>query len=145
MLKMGATSLTESWEAKRTASHNHFMLGHITEWFYKDLAGIGCDPAGPGFKKIVIKPTPVGDLEWVQASYNSPHGRIISHWQRKGDTFTLNVAVPANTTATVHVPARSADSVTIGDDSNGVSSLGMEGDGPVFTVGSGEYQFRSEL
>ena len=62
-LKKGATSLTEAWDANHHASHNHFMLGHITEWFYKDLVGIDSDPAGPGFKKIIIRPTPVGDLE----------------------------------------------------------------------------------
>ena len=39
-LKKGATSLTEAWDANHQASHNHFMLGHITEWFYKDLVGI---------------------------------------------------------------------------------------------------------
>ena len=60
-LKAGATSLTESWDANKSSSHNHFMLGQITEWFYKDLAGIACDPTGAGFKKIVINPHPVGD------------------------------------------------------------------------------------
>ena len=40
------------------------MLGQITEWFYHDLAGIQCDPAGPGFRKIIIKPAFVGDLTW---------------------------------------------------------------------------------
>ena len=39
-LKKGETSLTESWDANLNSSHNHFMLGQITEWFYKDLAGI---------------------------------------------------------------------------------------------------------
>ena len=33
-LKKGATSLTEAWDANHQSSHNHFMLGHITEWFY---------------------------------------------------------------------------------------------------------------
>ena len=98
MLKQGATSLTEAWNANLTTSHNHFMLGHITEWFYKDLVGIDCDPAGPGFKKIIIKPTPVGDLTWAKASYDSGRGKIISDWKRNGATFTLAVEIPPNTT-----------------------------------------------
>ena len=57
-LKQGATSLTEAWDAGRNSSQNHFMLGQIMEWFYHDLAGIGCDPAGPGFNKIQIKTRP---------------------------------------------------------------------------------------
>ncbi|CAK9037458.1 Alpha-L-rhamnosidase (Glycosyl hydrolase 78 family protein P20) (P20_GH78) (Polysaccharide utilization locus H protein P20) (PUL H protein P20) [Durusdinium trenchii] len=59
-LAHGATSLTEAWDANHHASHNHFMLGHITEWFYKDLIGISPDPSAPGYKKILIRPNPVG-------------------------------------------------------------------------------------
>ncbi len=74
-LAKGATSLTEAWNARPGSSQDHFMLGQIQEWFYHDLAGIGCDPAGPGFKKIIVHPQPVGDLKWVRASYESIRGR----------------------------------------------------------------------
>lgn len=79
-LKRGATSLTEAWDAGRDSSQNHFMLGHIMEWFYHDLAGIGIDSSAPAFKKIVIKPAAPGDLTWVKARYDSIYGRIESHW-----------------------------------------------------------------
>ena len=68
-LKMGATSLTEAWDANRSSSQNHFMLGQIMEWFYAGLAGIAPDPAGPGFKRILLRPQPVGDVTWVKCSY----------------------------------------------------------------------------
>lgn len=42
-LKQGATSLTESWNALQTASHNHCMLGHLMDWFYSGLGGIKPD------------------------------------------------------------------------------------------------------
>ena len=74
ILNRGATALTEGWDG--SSSQSHFMLGHIMEWFYHDLAGI--QPGAPGFKEIVIKPTIVGDLTWVKASYNSIHGPIVS-------------------------------------------------------------------
>ena len=73
-LKQGETSLCESWDANSSSSHNHFMLGQITEWFYQDLAGIAADPAGPGFQKIIIRPQPVGDLTWARAGYDSIRG-----------------------------------------------------------------------
>ncbi|MGC3956430.1 MAG: alpha-L-rhamnosidase C-terminal domain-containing protein [Verrucomicrobiota bacterium] len=114
MLKKGATSLTEAWDANLTTSHNHFMLGHITEWFYKDLVGIDCDPAGPGFKRIIIKPTPVGDLTWAKASYDSARGKISSHWRRDGEKFTLEVEIPPNTAATVYVPSKPEGTVSEG-------------------------------
>ena len=79
-LKMGATSLTEAWNADKRSSQNHFMLGQLMEWFYHDLAGIGIGE--PGFKKIIIKPNLVGDISWVKASYNSIHGKITSWFQK---------------------------------------------------------------
>jgi alpha-L-rhamnosidase len=149
MLKKGETSLTEAWDANPNSSHNHFMLGQIIEWFYKDLCGIDSDPAGPGFKKIIIKPTPVGDLKWARASYDSIRGKISSDWKRDGDQFTLKVTIPANTTATVYVPARSADEVLEGGkpakQSRGVKFLRQETGQGVFAVESGSYAFESQL
>jgi len=103
---MGATSLTEAWDARRANSQNHFMLGQIMEWFYGDLAGIAPDPDGAGFKKIIIRPQPVGDLKWAKASYDSVRGRIESGWKRDAKKFTLNISVPANAMATVYLPAQ---------------------------------------
>jgi hypothetical protein len=148
-LKQGATSLTEAWNARRGSSQDHFMLGQIQEWFYHDLAGIGCDPTGPGFEKIIINPQPVGDLTWVKASYDSIRGKIVSSWKRDGDKFALNVTIPANTTATVFVPAKSTESVTEAGRSaplsNGVTFLRMENDRAVFAIGSGQYVFESKF
>lgn len=146
-LKMGATSLCESWDANNTSSHNHFMLGQVTEWFYKDLAGINSDPAGPGFKKIIVNPHPVGDLMWARASYNSIRGTIISDWKRERDKFTLTVTIPANTTATVFMPAKTESPVTesgvAAERSNGVNFLRRQNDRAVYEVGSGQYTFAS--
>jgi alpha-L-rhamnosidase len=103
-LKKGATALTEAWDAGTRSSHNHFMLGHITEWFYAGLAGINPDPAAPGWKRFIIKPAVVGDLTWVRAHYDSPYGRIISHWRRSGRNLTMDVTVPANSSATIITP-----------------------------------------
>jgi hypothetical protein len=103
-LKKGATALTEAWNAETRSSHNHFMLGHLTEWLYAGLAGIQPDPAAPGWKKFIIKPAIVGDLTWVKAHYDSPYGRIVSHWRRSGTNVTLDVTVPANSTATIITP-----------------------------------------
>ena len=148
-LKQGATSLTEAWDAGRASSQNHFMLGQIIEWFYHDLAGIECDPAGPGFKKIIIQPAVVGDLTWVKGSYDSIRGRIVSDWKREGNRFTLDVTIPANTTATVWVPAKQPGEVMEGNTpaarSQGVKFLRREEGRSLYQVGSGRYMFQSEL
>src|SRR5579859_2118654 len=146
-LAKGATSLTEGWDGSH--SQDHFMLGQIQEWFYHDLAGIGCDPAGPGFKKIIIRPQPVGDVTWVKASYKSIRGKIVSGWKIHDGKFTLCVTIPANTTATVYLPAKSAASVTesgrTAAQHKNVQFLRMTNGCAVFAVQSGRYEFKSEL
>lgn len=106
MLKHGATSLTESWDANHRSSQNHFMLGQITEWFYRTLVGIDIDPDQPGFKNILIHPQPVGDLTWAAATYESIRGPISVRWDRHGTRFILKLTIPANTTATIHMPGQ---------------------------------------
>jgi len=146
-LKKGATSLTEAWDARRGSSQDHFMLGQIQEWFYHDLAGIQNAPGSAGFKKIVINPQPVGDVTWTRASFNSVRGKIVSDWKRDGDKFILKVTIPANTTATVFIPANSADEVLESGQpaahSQGVNFLRMENGRAVFEIESGDYNFQS--
>ena len=148
-LKKGATSLTEAWNAGRGSSQNHFMLGQIMEWFYHDLAGIRNDPAGAGFDKILIQPQPVGNIAWTRTRFNSIRGEIGSDWKRRGDKFTLKVSIPANTTATVFVPAQSSALVTESgkpaSQSRGVKFLREENGRAVFEIGSGDYDFESRL
>ena len=129
-------------------SGNHVMLvGDLGIWLYEDLAGIKPDPERPGFKHIVMRPEPVGDLRFVKASHRSSYGLIASSWQREGDHFGWQIAVPVNTTATIYLPAREADSVTENGmpagQSKGVKFLKMEQDRAVFSVGSGNYRFES--
>ncbi|QDV74450.1 Bacterial alpha-L-rhamnosidase [Planctomycetes bacterium K2D] len=147
-LAHGATSLTEAWDANHNSSHNHFMLGHITEWFYKDLVGIECDPEGPGYEKIVIRPTPVSDLKWAEASHNSVRGPIDVRWEKDGDAFKLAVTIPANTTATVYVPASDDQTVTESGkpitQAVGATALGREEGRAVFRIESGKYAFYVE-
>lgn len=148
-LKMGATSLTEAWNADPRSSQNHFMLGQIMEWFYHDLAGIGGDPTGPGFKKIIIKPEPIGNLAWAKASYDSVRGKITSGWKKDDGVFTLSVAIPPNTTATVFIPASSSDRVTEGGVAAArradVKFLRQENNRAVYEIQSGQWVFQSRL
>jgi hypothetical protein len=147
-LKMGATSLTEAWDALRSSSQDHFMLGQINEWFFHDLAGIQSDPAAPGFQRIIIKPALVGDLAFVNAGYDSIHGKITTFWKRDGRKITINVAIPANTTATVFIPTSAPDSVTESGrpaaNSPGVKFLRMEAPAAVYQIASGAYLFTAD-
>ena len=147
-IKKGATSLTEAWDTNPGSSQNHCMLGHIEEWFYRGLGGLSCDPSGPGFKKIIVKPQIVGDLSGANVAYVSPYGRIVSTWRREGGRLTMDVTIPVNTTATVFVPAKEAAEVTESDQptekAEGVKFLRMTDGAAVYQVGSGAYRFRSQ-
>ncbi len=153
-LAKGKTSLTEAWDGG--ASQNHFMLGQIQEWFYHDLAGIQNAPGSAGFKQIIIRPQPVGDVTWAKASYNSIRGKIVSDWKvataredsRPTKKFTLKVSIPANTTATVFVPAKASGNVTESGQpaaqSRGIQFLRMEDNCAVFAIVAGDYEFKSQ-
>jgi hypothetical protein len=144
-LARGATSLTEAWDAAPHASQNHFMLGQIMEWFYHDLAGIRPDENGPGFKKIILHPSPAGDITWVKASHRTARGIISVEWHRENGMFSYAVTIPPNTTATVFVPASDAASVSESDRpaarAPGVKFLRMEAGAAVYTISSGTYRF----
>jgi alpha-L-rhamnosidase len=148
-LKMGATTLTETWDCWRDWSQNHCMLGHVEVWFYRGLGGIRPDPAGPGFKRFTVAPQAVGDLTSVATSYRSMYGQIISRWKRDGRRLTLNVTVPVNTTAVVRVPAKDAAAVTEGGrpagQAEGVRFLRRENRAALYEVGAGSYCFSSEM
>lgn len=145
-VKLGKTSLTEAWNGGN-ASQNHFMFGQINEWFYHDLAGIQPDPTGPGFQKIVIKPSLVGDLTWVKASYRSICGDIVSNWTHGPGGLTMNVTIPPGATATIYVPAPNAavvrESGAPAYSVPGLRYLRMENGAAVFAAVSGAYVFTS--
>jgi len=148
-LARGATSLTEAWDADRRSSQNHFMLGQIMEWFYHDLAGIGGEPGSPAFKHVVIAPQPVGDITWVKARVDTLRGRIASEWSIRDETFRLIVTIPATAIASVSLPARSADDVTVdapltGPDREVVLQTQQPGR-VTYAVQSGTYAFTARI
>ncbi len=144
-LAHGATSLTESWQAYRFVSNNHFMLGHLMEWFYNDLAGISQDDNVAGSQKIIIQPTPVGDVTFAEARWASPYGEILSSWQKTNNRFVLKVAIPVNTSAKIYLPATASSKIYLGDKLiNGVKGVTAEKNKngkTLIELGSGEYHF----
>jgi alpha-L-rhamnosidase len=146
-IRRGATTLWEDWGDG--ASRNHIMFGDISAWFQEYLAGIQPDARDPGFKLVRIRPRPVGDLTWAKGETRSMYGRIASSWRREGETFTLDVTIPPNSTATVFIPARGgADSVTEDgrplSQSPGVTFDHLQDDTVVVAVQSGTYHFRAK-
>ncbi|SFE16776.1 Alpha-L-rhamnosidase N-terminal domain-containing protein [Chitinophaga sp. CF118] len=144
-LAKGATALTESWPALENVSNNHLMLGHIMEWFYNGLAGINQSAESVAYKDIIIRPEVVGDISYVKGSYNAQYGTIRSEWKKEGGVFYLYVQIPANTTATIYLPAKATQSVKESDlplaRQKDVKLLGYKDGKAMIRTGSGEYHF----
>jgi len=154
MLAKGASTIWERWDydTRGPGMNSEALLiqaGNLDAWFYQTLAGINCDRQQPGFKHIVIKPTLAGDLTWVKAHFDSPFGRVGSNWNKDGDLLTMEITIPANTTATVSVPAKDAASVTESGkpaaQADSVKFLRMENHAAIYAIGSGNYRFQSKL
>ena len=172
-IKQGATSIWERWDGWTPEngfqdpgmnSFAHYSFGAVGEWMFKTIGGI--DTQDSSYQHIVIRPQPGGRLSWARTSYDSIRGPIATAWRiaqpqdrasartsvgtpYKGATFILDVEIPANTIATVYVPARDIESVMEARGpaakARGVKPIGMQANAAVFEVGSGEYHFVSPL
>ncbi len=155
-IRNGATTIWERWDGWTKEkgfqdpgmnSFNHYSFGSVGRWLFGTVAGIDMDE--PGYKRIRIEPRPGGGLSYVKASYKSIHGNIVSEWTVRGGKFRLDVEIPANTAATVYVPAKDVESVTESGlpatKAEAVQFLRMEDGRAVFNVGSGLYRFVSKM
>lgn len=153
-IQQGATTIWERWDgwteehgfqSPNMNSFNHYSLGSVGEWLYRHVAGIDQKPRSSGYKNIVIHPHPGGGLSSARAEYDSIRGRISSEWEIVDGAFRLRVAIPANTTAIVHVPARDGGAITESDhpleQAEGVELLRLESGEAVVAVDSGRYEF----
>jgi len=152
MVQKGATTVWELWNSDRAGpgmnSRNHFALGSVGEWYYEHLGGI--TPVEPGFRRIRIAPEMPLGLERASAELESPYGVISCAWMREKDRITVEVRVPANTQAEVHLPGGSAiregNVLLVGDGSAGavvpgIQILSVDPEAVVLDVGAGRYRF----
>ncbi len=155
-VKHGATTIWERWDGWTPEkgfqdpgmnSFNHYSLGSCGEYLFGGIGGIR--PANPGFKNILIEPVIRDGLTWAKTRYDSIRGRIATSWKLERGKLALEISVPANTTATVCIPATDAVSVKESnkpiEQTAGVKYL-RQADGQAFyEVGSGTYKFTSEF
>jgi len=144
-LEQGATTSWEHWD--RGGSGNHPMFGGGLVWLYRNLAGMKTDPEFPGYRHVIFRPQPAGDVTMASYSNLTPYGNCSVKWEKKNGSFVMETVVPAGCRATVYVPAESKNSVTESGKkataSNGVSFKGMEEGYAVYKTGSGHYSFES--
>jgi len=155
-VKHGATTIWERWDGwtpdkgfqdPGMNSFNHYSLGSCGEYLFGYIGGIR--PASPGFKTILIDPVIRDGLTWANTSFDSIHGKIATKWKVDGKRLRLEVVVPANTTATICIPSVNSVGITESGKSlanaPGVKFLRVENNKAFVEVGSGTYEFASEI
>ena len=153
----GATTIWERWDGYAEGrgfqsptmnSFAHYALGSVGEWMVRTIVGINPDTDIPAYKHFIIKPQPGGDLTWARGAYHSIHGRIACQWKLDGDRLILDVAVPPNTRATVHLPTTNARSAMESGvplaEARGVETVRFADDHIVCELGAGRYSFELE-
>jgi alpha-L-rhamnosidase len=123
-ITQGATTMWERWDAwthdkgfsdTGMNSFNHYAFGAIGDWMYRTIGGIDLDESRPGYKHVIVRPIPGGDLKFARAKLKSMYGEIESAWRIDGDQrLTLDVTIPPNTTASVFVPGGATAEVGAG-------------------------------
>jgi alpha-L-rhamnosidase len=157
-VKMGATTIWERWdgikpdstfETPTMNSFNHYSYGAIGDWMYRVVAGIDTYEGAPGYKRIRIMPHTTDSVTYAKAELKTYYGTISSHWKRENNKLHLEIEIPANTKATVYVPANRVESVTEKNvplrSVNGLEIMGIENGYVVVQVGSGKYYFLSTI
>ena len=149
----GATTIWERWDGQKPDgtfqsvgmnSFNHYAYGAIGEWLYTYVAGIQIDTENPGYKHFFLAPHPGGGLTNANATYKSIHGEIKSAWKIEDGDMVYEVAVPANTSATVTLPAAKLAGVSVNNsalkDDNSKAAK-QEQNNVTLKLGSGNYSF----
>ena len=113
-IRHGATTIWERWDGwtrergfqtPEMNSFNHYALGSVGEFLYREVAGIDTDPDAPGFARWRIRPHVHPALAWVRARYDSIRGPVGVSWRHTRDGgYTVSIEVPPNTTARVALP-----------------------------------------
>lgn len=137
------------------------MFASTEVWLLQSVAGIQPHPAARGMNRVLIKPAPPTQLAHAAASFDTPRGTIRVAWARRGGRIALgasasgrwrgvlelNVSLPPNVRATVHVPTRQGgvvrESGRVVRGGRLVSGANGRGSSVAHDVGSGVYAFTS--
>jgi len=154
----GATTIWERWDGwthdkgfqdPGMNSFNHYAYGAVGAWMYAVIGGIDLDPDQPGYKHIIMRPRPGGGLTSARAELQSVYGTIRSAWTWENGNFEWRITIPANTTATVYIPAKDRSGLTESgqpvNNVNEITFLRMEHGCAVFAVKPGSYTFSTDM
>lgn len=143
MIRTGSTITLEAWDNgyKPNQDWNHAWGAAPANLIPRKLMGI--EPLEPGFRKIRIKPQPAS-LKAAEIKHPTLRGDVIVKFNNEpGQSFKLEITIPANATAEVYLPFYSSrQKVRINGQS--IAYRRERGFSVVENIGSGEWIFTVE-
>ena len=126
-------------------SHNHPMMGSVSSWFFKYLAGINVAKGAPGFPGNIDPPYFLKSLlgsSKLRLALLAPFGVHGDVWA----AHELELTIPPNTHATIHLPstsdARISESGKELGFAEGIESVRNDGKIVMVRIQAGTYHFR---
>lgn len=144
IIERGEITWPEYWS--ECNSRVHGCLNGIGGWFQRGILGIHPDPKNVGYKKFIVRPAFHDSLEWAKGYHVSPYGNINVSWKKTDKIYSLELTIPANTTATIFIPAKAHSDILennkpITSDEN-IQLLGFKNNVAELRIGSGNYHFK---
>lgn len=140
MLRAGSTITMEAWDNKYKPNQdwNHAWGATPANIISRKLMGV--EPLKPGWSEFRIRPQP-GKLKQAKIKIPTIKGSIYVSVEQTEDTFFMEVIIPANTVAEVHMPALNTSRKVEMD--NQVIKAVRKGDFfRIDRVGSGKHTFK---
>ena len=110
-VKQGATTMWEHWDGIKEDgsfwstdmnSYNHYAYGAVFDWIFGKAAGIQIEK--PAYEEVKIAPIPDERLGHLTASIETRFGKLLSHWEYRGERVLYRFEIPAGITAKISLP-----------------------------------------
>lgn len=144
MIRSGASMTMETWDIKfkPNTTWNHAWGAVPANTVGRKLCGV--EPIEPGFARARIRPQ-VASLTQVSAVIPTIRGPVSMEIKKPAGAFSLDVTIPANMSAEVYLPAKSAAGVSESgkpiSSAQGVKVLREQAGAVVLEIGGGKYSF----
>jgi alpha-L-rhamnosidase len=123
------------------------MFGGGLVWYYRQLAGMATDTENPGYRHIIFKPQPAGDLSFAKYYNQTVFGKAGIEWEKGDGQISVKITVPVGCSATLYIPLMNEKKVLENgkpvSKSKEIEFLKEENGCRLLKVASGTYQFLS--
>ena len=122
----------------------------VMKWVPEVLCGIEPDPRRAGFKHFTVRPAIPSRLDHAETSIDSPYGTVTGGWKKDAGALIMNLTIPANTSASLQVPANTKPGSLLinGQKPESLPAIKLSsnaGQPVILELPSGTYSVRAEI